>query len=122
MATAIRGKDWVFNAFWAACGEPTAPKCSMEIPITFIFKSGKPIKVIRTDTRGFLERVSLDEIQMERLDNDRGLRGEMYKYLRVLRQLLFKFRIEKGYIGESDENGEDKSPFCKVIPSFPFKY
>ena len=24
--TSIRGKDWIFNAIWAACGEANAPK------------------------------------------------------------------------------------------------
>ena len=112
-ATAIRGKDWVFNAFWAACGEPSAPKCSMEIPITFIFKNGKPVKVIRTDSRGFLERVALEEIMLERTETERGLRGEMYKSLRALRQLLFKFREEKGYPSAAHDS-EEPDFFCKV--------
>lgn len=113
-ATAIRGKDWVFNAFWAACGEPTAPKCSMEIPVTFIFKNGKPIKIIRTDVRGFLERVALEEVVLERTETERGLRGEMFKSLRVLRQLLFKYREEKGYPNEAYDDDESRNYFCKV--------
>ena len=96
--TAIRGKDWVFNAFWAACGEPTSPKCSLNIPITFLFKNGRPFKNLCTDLNsGFIKRIILEDVVVDRMENENGLRGESFRQLRAVRQLLLEFADKSGY-------------------------
>ncbi len=111
-ATAIRGKDWVFNAFWAACGESNSPKCSINIPITFIFKSGKPVKTLTTDERtGYVKRVILEDISVDRTADERGLRGENLKNLRAMRKLLIEYSTTNGY---DDVQTIEKPFICKV--------
>lgn len=112
-ATAIRGKDWVFNAFWAACGESSANRCSINIPITFIFKHGKPVKSLTTDLRtGYIKRVSLDDVIIERTEGERGFRGEAFKTLRAVRQLLLEYSADHGY--DNSQNTEEPV-LCKVL-------
>ena len=31
-----RNRDWIFTALWAAASNPSAPKCSLTIPLTFL--------------------------------------------------------------------------------------
>jgi hypothetical protein len=114
-ATAIRGKDWVFNAFWAACGDSNSPKCSINIPITFIFNCGKPTKTLTTDLRsGYIKRIILEDISVERTETERGLRGDNFRNLRVIRQLLLEFSEISGYTNLQDND----DPFvCKVFYS-----
>lgn len=113
--TAIRGKDWIFNALWAACGEAQVPRyallrcafiicgfsllfcfrCSMNIPITFIFNNGQPFKCLETNTNnGYIVRVSLDE-SSEPLTSSASfsssLRGENFRLLFQCRELLGRF-------------------------------
>lgn len=117
MATAIRGKDWIFNAFWAASlsGNSSGARCSLNLPITFLFKDGYPSKTVMTDTStGFIKRVALEEESViDRVhNNEKGLRGESYKELRVLRKFLIDFSESNGY---HKAQMQQEEPFiCKV--------
>lgn len=111
--TAVRGKDWVFNAFWVACGESNAPKCSISIPITSIFRDGKPFKTLGTDEAGLVKRIMLEDIAMERSDNERSFRGYAVKTIRALRKLLLEYSLGAGYMQVQEEIGQE--PFiCNV--------
>lgn len=112
-ATTIRAKDWIFNAIWAASGERGAPKCYITIPITFIFKNGKPIKALATDRNGVVERVSLESVEEERTDRERGFRGENFRTIRAFRKLLIQFSDTNRY-GEYQYN-EAEILICKVF-------
>ena len=117
MATAIRGKDWIFNAFWAASlsGNSSGTKCSLNLPVTCIFKDGYPSKTVMTDNQtGFIKRVVLDDESLsDRIHNiEKGLRGESFKELRALRKLIINFSESNGY---NNAQSQQEEPFiCKV--------
>ena len=111
--SAIRGKDWIFNAFWAACGERSVSRCSINIPITFIFRNGIPFKAITTDDAGYLKRIELENIIYERDIKDKGFRGEELKTLGIVRKLLIEFRIINGY-DVLDKQIDEDIILCKV--------
>ena len=113
--TAIRGKDWVFNAFWA-CGELSAKKCTLTIPVTTLFRDGKPFKCLGTDDAGLVRRVDVDEIILERTEKDLGFRGESLKRLRVLRAHLIDFADKNGYI-EYQQDCNQEPLICTVRKS-----
>eukprot|EP01038_Epipyxis_sp_PR26KG_P004789 gene4789-6716_t len=109
-ATAIRNKDWIFNALWASCEDEATSKCSINIPVTVIFQNGQPSKAISTNRRtNYLKRDILESIAMERSLHEKGLRGESFKLLRATRSLLLAFQQENQY-----DQIEDCS-FCKVF-------
>ena len=117
-STSIRGKDWVFNAFWAATlalrtADVQVAPCTLNIPVTVVFKSGRPTKTLRTSAGGKVEKVNLDEITDERFESEKGFRGTSFKGLRALRRLLIEFSDKHGYaLAQSSQNDE---PFiCKV--------
>lgn len=96
--TSIRGKDWIFNAIWAACGETNAPKCTINIPVTIIFRLGQPFKCLGTDkSTGNVKRLSLEDVGMERNSDDYGFRGEANKLLRACRQLIINYSRDNDY-------------------------
>lgn len=105
--TAVRGKDWVFNAFWVACGESNAPKCSISIPITSIFRDGKPFKTLGTDELGLVKRIMLEDVPMERNDSERSFRGYSVKTIRALRKLLLEYSLGAGYMQVQEEIGQE---------------
>jgi hypothetical protein len=119
-STAIRSKDWVFNAFWAACGADSAnrvSKCSLNIPLTCLFHEGRPWKALATNsTTGFIQRISLDsstEESSQRSTNERGLRGESLRLFRILRRLLLDFSENNNYHVYQESKSD---PFiCKVF-------
>lgn len=97
-ATAIRGKDWIFNAFWAACGESNAPRCSVSIPVTIMFNNGSPFKALSNDHgSGTVRRIDLYNVPTERNGGERGFRGESFRTIRALRQLLLEYAAANGY-------------------------
>lgn len=115
-ATAIRGKDWIFTAFWAACFEnSTAPKCFVHVPLTVLFKDGNPHKALHTDiVSGIVKRINFDEIIVDRLENERGFRGESLKLFRVFRKLLIEYSSNNGYFKAQLDLNEE--PFiCNVM-------
>ena len=127
-ATAIRGKDWIFNAFWAACLSPanSSTRCALNIPVTALFKDGLPCKAVATDpSRGLVEKVSLDdETNFYGIDEnnsgsagkfDYGFRGDSLKCLRYLRKLLIDFSLKHDYGSYQKLNLKNDHPFiCKV--------
>ncbi len=111
--TAVRGKDWVFNAFWAACGESGAPKCAVNIPITCLFKEGKPFKSLITDDVGVVKRIILEDVPLDREGSERGYRGTTVRSLRALRKVLIEYSQNKGYQQAQEAIGQ--SPYiCNV--------
>jgi hypothetical protein len=130
-ATAIRGKDWIFNAFWAACLSPanSSTRCALNIPVTALFKDGLPYKAVATDpNKGLVEKVSLDddadfygigEKTSESTGNfDYAFRGDSLKCLRHLRNLLADFSFKHGYDLYQKKNFKNDQPFiCKVYLS-----
>ena len=127
--TSIRGKDWVFNALWAACSPITTATnqknanskklngCFLNIPITVIFKDGKPIKSLMTDPEsGLLKRVNLDDMPTERLtDKERFFQGEHLKCFRNLRKVLIEFSTINDY--DRVQEGQGECFFAKVTPT-----
>lgn len=101
MTTAIRGKDWVFNALWAVCGSTganTSSSCILSIPVTFLFKDGMPSKTITTESStGKLKKIYLEDIIPDRFDYSDGFRGASLQPLRALRKLLDDYSMEHGY-------------------------
>jgi hypothetical protein len=123
--TAIREKDWVFHALWAACGPGVMLKCSVIIPVTVLFKNGAPYKGM--DYFGSnLRRISLDEHYDNVRDGRRIISGSSSALLRVCRSLLLNFAKEYGYVSGNDgysddfngnvEDGIDESTtICSVV-------
>ena len=95
--TNARSKDWIFNALWAAAGNSAAPKCNINLPVTFIFRNGQPLKALHTDKEsGFVSRLEIDP--NERIGQvSPGFRGEKNRFLRHFRNELLKFSTENNY-------------------------
>eukprot|EP01040_Poterioochromonas_malhamensis_P013046 gene13046-14311_t len=106
MATSIRGKDWIFNALWGACGPGVygSASCVLNIPITFLFKDGLPVKVLTTDpSTGKLQRIYLDQIQLSRFDFSEGFRGPAMHSLRGVLKLLEDYQLQNQYNAHQDD-------------------
>jgi len=96
-ATAIRGKDWIFNAIWSSCGVDKAPRCIMHMPITFLFRNGEPFKALMTDEdRGEVVRVNMENVDLEEMDNE-GIRGASNRRIRVMRKLVIDYMDYHNY-------------------------
>ena len=109
----VRGKDWVFSAFWVACGEANAPKCAVNIPVTCLFKDGKPFKTVWTDDTGIVKRIMLEDVSLDRETSERGYRGTSVRTLRALRKVLIEYGLQKGYRQAQEDIGQ--KPFiCNV--------
>jgi len=125
-STNIRGKEWIFNAFWAASisQSVSTAKCSLNIPITALFVNGLPSKVLATDlSTGLIEKISLDDESYRHffsktdnsiVDEERnsGFRGSSLKLLKALRHLLVGFSKENGY---DTYQSETDFFICKVL-------
>ena len=111
--TAIRGKDWLFNALWSASGDIATTSCKIEIPITVLFRDGKPFRCLQTNqSSGLVSRLYINEIEPERIIGDQGFRGQANKEIRLLRQLLIQFSHDKQY---NDHQQYQEEPYiCKV--------
>lgn len=109
----MRGKDWVFSAFWVACGEANAPKCAVNIPVTCLFKDGKPFKTVWTDETGIVKRIMLEDVPLDRETSERGYRGTSVRTLRALRKVLIEYSLHKDYQQAQEQIGQ--KPFiCNV--------
>lgn len=104
-ATAIRGKDWVFNALWAAADLPK--KCALNIPLTCIFKEGMPFKTLCTDPAGNIRRVDLDKVDLDRLSYVNTFRGDDMRRLLALRKILEERAREANYAALQRNTGEE---------------
>lgn len=111
--TAVRGKDWVFSAFWVACGESGAPKCAVNIPVTCLFKDGKPFKTMWSDETGVVKRIMLEDVSLDREMHERGYRGTTSRTLRALRKVLIEYSSNKGYQQAQEDVGQ-KPYICNV--------
>ena len=127
--TRVRGPEWIFNALWTTCGDPSATKyryfyninillhiyrCNVNIPLTFIFKDGRPVKALHTDaaTR-CVSRVQLDDIDLrDRTIGERGFQGEYFNVLRVFRKLILQ-HMESGPYPIKDR---EITKVCSVRP------
>lgn len=141
--TAIRGKDWVFNALWAACQGPSefmgrtnggdaiddgdgslrsktsSSSCILSIPFTCIFQNGLPAKCLMTDkTSGQIKRVFLDSQEPSRSDSKLGFRGLSLQSLRALHKYLHAFHESEGY--DSAQLNNDDVYIAKVKSSVIF--
>jgi hypothetical protein len=83
-------------------------RCGVNIPITFIFRDGSPIKSLTTNPEsGLVERIDLNSAEhLERQRGEKGLQGESMKLLRVLRKLLLQFSEERDY-GDHQPSHQD---------------
>ena len=103
--TSIRGKDWLLNAIWSSCGDPSAPRCVINMPLTFLFMDGEPIKALVTNDRdeegqgGEVVRVGFEGHDLDR-DMREGVsfRGEGFRNLRIMRKLLLEYMDKNEYI------------------------
>ena len=96
--TAIRGKDWVFNAIWSSCGVEKAPRCIMNMPITFLFRNGEPFKALMTDEeRGEVVRVNMDAVEVE-VEDAGAIRGASKRRIRAMRKLVLDYMEYHNYL------------------------
>ena len=49
-ATSIDSKDFVFHSLWTTTGDDSAPRCDIEIPLTFLWKKGEPFRGLTYDS------------------------------------------------------------------------
>lgn len=106
--TSIRGKDWVFNALWAACGAyhqsigststEIMSNCSLDIPFTCLFQEGTPTKALMTDSvTGKLKRVQIDRMDASGTHVPKGMKGAVLRPLQGLRKCLIDYSLMSGY-------------------------
>lgn len=102
--TAIRGKDWTFQALYAACGlggkegVDSSGGCALEIPVTFIFQNGLPVKTLCTDaSSGRLKRINLEGINLDASDGYRGFRGHSMAPLRAMMKVLHDYALQNDF-------------------------
>jgi hypothetical protein len=119
--TAIRGKDWVFNALWASCADKTL-KFLLTIPVTFILRDGQPYRGITScnDTadssaQSIIKRLSLDAVDERALGDSSSFRGHTNKGFRLIRQHLIDFQKKNGF-DEGQANVEEPL-FCHIFYS-----
>ena len=126
----IRGADWIFNALWTSCGDAQIPRwyclnrkivtnhqlyrCSVHIPVTFIFHNGYPIKALHTNlSTGYIERISIQSnAPLERHSGERGFQGDSLQQLRYFRKVLVDFCKDNEYHITQDKTSETK--ICRV--------
>jgi len=122
-ATAIRGKDWIFNAIWSSCGVEKAPRCIMHMPISFLFRNGEPFKALMTDEdRGEVVRVNMDNVDLEEKDTE-GIRGPSNRRIRVMRKLVIDYMEYHNYfklqtpqtkrVSKNHNTGKNESGFVE---------
>jgi hypothetical protein len=114
-STNIKGKDWIFNCLWAAAGDPKVAKCSISIPVTFIFRNGQPLKALCTDPSSrTVTRLNLENTLYDRELGENILLGESNKYLRVVRKILLEYSKQNKFdIFQSKPNEDTK--ICTVF-------
>ncbi len=132
--TAIRGKDWAFQALWASCPASTASLvdssndrevnsggCFLNIPITCLFKDGVPNKCMMTDEntgrikRLYLERIVIDRVQ-ERIHRGHGAAPPMQNQLfRAMLKVLMDYSRINGYDIRQDDNENKDEPFIAKV-------
>jgi hypothetical protein len=96
--TSIKSKDWIFNTLWSSCGWETGPKCLLNVPLTFVFKNGAPVKALTTDdASGEVTRVDFQNIELERTNEESIHRGASNRGIRIVRKLLLDFAEHYGY-------------------------
>lgn len=98
--TSFRGKDWLFNALWAPGSDPTAPKCTVRIPLTILFHQGQPFKGLETnDSTGYVQRINFEEagLELERSVSEVRLAGDGNRMMRIMRKLLKDYAEKNKY-------------------------
>ena len=133
--TSIRGKDWVFQALWAACpatsmslvtdsAQPSPSTCFLNIPVTILFKDGLPNKTLMTDDpTGRIKRIYLEKIEFDRVYDQhttgRASIGSKEYTFRAMRKVLNDFSVQNQYhLHQSHENVNKEEPYiAKVIYS-----
>ena len=97
--TSIRGKDWIFNTLWSSCGLESGPRCILNVPLSFVFNNGAPIKALTTDdTSGEVVRVDFQNIELERTNEEVIHRGASNRFLRIVRKLLLNYANHYKYM------------------------
>lgn len=115
-ATSIRGREWAFDIFWAGCGDPESPKCTVNIPFTSLFKKGAPIKSMYSDPiTGVVKRVSLENVEPTRESTERGLRGEQFRLVAALRKMLIEYSVKNKYDRTQTNKSVTNEPFLCTV-------
>ena len=97
--TSIKSKDWIFNTLWSSCGWEIGPKCLLNVPLTFVYKDGKPIKAMTTDdSSGEVIRVDFKNIELERTNEESLHHGSSNRDIRIVRKLLLEFAEHYNYM------------------------
>ena len=117
--TSTRGKEFLFNALWAAVGETefkSVPvyrhkpvRCSVQIPLTFMFREGEPAKALSMDrSKQFITRVSPEEPSLyENARSDAQNRG-----VKQYRNMLVEYQRENKY--DDCQSSQDEPYLCTV--------
>ena len=97
----FRGKDWLFNALWAPGSDPSAPQCTVRIPLTILFHQGQPFKGLETNEASeYVQRVNFEEagLELERSMDEVRLSGEGNRLMRLMRKLLLDYASKHKYM------------------------
>jgi hypothetical protein len=104
-----RGKEWVYNALWAASGSIL---CKVNIPLTIIFRNGEPWKAIGMGA-GSQDKKSIVKISIgEQNDPDSINRRNSNNISDVYRKLLVDYQRKNNY--DSCQSSHSDPIFCKV--------
>ena len=97
----------------------TAFRCNVSIPVTVIFRDGRPFKALCTDrSHRNLKRVNIEEAINEELTDlhmDTTFRGDSNKHLRACYQMLKDFQHSNGYELNQRESVDEDSVLLVTV-------
>ena len=112
-------KDWIFGVLYAASQDSSAPRCTIVVPLTLLFKDGLPEKVLITDTlkkcvRGFptpFHNASvIATIPPPGTKEGKALRR---KCLRYCKEMLQEYSEQNGFA--AIQHGNSDEPFVVSV-------
>jgi hypothetical protein len=108
-----RGKEWVFNALWAASGSIV---CKVNIPLTIIFRNGEPCKAIGM-AGGTEDKKSIIKIPIGDHNFPDSIDKRSSTHISdVYRKLLLDYQRKNNY--DSCQSSHIDPIFCKVSAIF----
>jgi hypothetical protein len=104
-----RGREWVYNALWAASGSIL---CKVNIPLTIIFRNGEPWKAIGMGA-GSQDKKSIAKISVGEPNAIDSIDRRSSKTISdAYRKLLLDYQRKNNY--DSCQSSHSDPLFCKV--------
>jgi hypothetical protein len=93
------GLDWLFGVLYVASQEKSgvAPRCSVVIPLTLLFNTGTPTKVLVTDTPTKSVRGFATPFQQAPVTGSKEAGSYARKCFRYCAEMLHKYSEQNGY-------------------------